>query len=95
MRGMSPHADRRERPCADFFRRFRWETQTHNSTLAGRSVAAWVPYRDRRVLLENLVSGHALTTPWTLYPMTSDLAMARERLQPWTDVGGVEGTLIK
>ncbi|MFE5861517.1 ATP-dependent DNA ligase [Streptomyces virginiae] len=53
------------------------------------------PYAERRALLENLFSEHALTAPWTLCPMTTDLAQAREWLEPWTDVSGVEGILVK
>ncbi|MET9694671.1 hypothetical protein ABZY81_40800 [Streptomyces sp. NPDC006514] len=52
------------------------------------------PYVERRALLENLFSEHALTAPWTLCPQT-DLAKAREWLESWTDVSGVEGILIK
>ncbi|MFI8392850.1 RNA ligase family protein [Streptomyces sp. NPDC085540] len=53
------------------------------------------PYVERRTLLENLFSDHALTAPWTLVPQTTDLAKAREWLESWTDVSGVEGILIK
>ncbi|MEY2273547.1 ATP-dependent DNA ligase [Streptomyces sp. BF23-19] len=53
------------------------------------------PYAERRALLENLFSEHALTAPWTLCPQTMDLAKAREWLESWTDVSGVEGILIK
>ncbi|MFD5513596.1 hypothetical protein ACFWIB_38495 [Streptomyces sp. NPDC127051] len=53
------------------------------------------PYAERRAQLENLFSEHALTAPWTLCPMTTDLAKAREWLESWTDVSGVEGILIK
>ncbi|MFD8789441.1 ATP-dependent DNA ligase [Streptomyces vinaceus] len=53
------------------------------------------PYAERRALLENLFSEHALTAPWTLCPQTTDLAKAREWLESWTDVSGVEGILIK
>ncbi|MCX5014951.1 ATP-dependent DNA ligase [Streptomyces sp. NBC_00555] len=53
------------------------------------------PYAERRSLLENLFSEHALTAPWTLCPMTTDLAKAQEWLHSWTDVSGVEGILIK
>ncbi|MFG2484996.1 ATP-dependent DNA ligase [Streptomyces virginiae] len=53
------------------------------------------PYAERRALLENLFSEHALTAPWTLCPMTTDLAEAREWLESWTDVSGVEGILVK
>ncbi|MEU4730768.1 ATP-dependent DNA ligase [Streptomyces sp. NPDC023588] len=54
-----------------------------------------LPYADRRSRLENLFTRHALTAPWTLCPMTTDLAKAREWLESWTDVSGVEGILIK
>ncbi|WP_328786245.1 ATP-dependent DNA ligase [Streptomyces sp. NBC_00273] len=53
------------------------------------------PYAERRTLLENLFSEHALTAPWTLCPQTTDLAKAREWLETWTDVSGVEGILVK
>ncbi|WP_240805735.1 hypothetical protein [Streptomyces sp. A1547] len=36
------------------------------------------PYAERRALLENLFTDHALTAPWTLCPQTTDLAKARE-----------------
>ncbi|WP_260618006.1 ATP-dependent DNA ligase [Streptomyces sp. WAC07149] len=53
------------------------------------------PYAERRALLENLFAEHGLTAPWTLVPMTTDLAKAREWLQTWTDVSGVEGLVCK
>ncbi|WP_369780044.1 ATP-dependent DNA ligase [Streptomyces sp. R33] len=53
------------------------------------------PYKERRALLEQLFTDHALTAPWTLCPMTTDLAKAREWLQTWTDVFGVEGIVVK
>ncbi|MFE5559916.1 hypothetical protein [Streptomyces sp. NPDC056544] len=53
------------------------------------------PYAERRALLENLFSELSLTAPWTLCPMTTDLAKAREWLESWTDVSGIEGILIK
>ncbi|MGW7064767.1 ATP-dependent DNA ligase [Streptomyces sp. NPDC054904] len=53
------------------------------------------PYTERRALLEALFTDHALTAPWTLCPMTTDLATAREWLESWTDVSGVEGLVIK
>ncbi|MEU9148327.1 hypothetical protein [Streptomyces sp. NPDC048349] len=52
------------------------------------------PYSQRRALLEDLFTTHALTAPWTLCPMTTDLATAREWLESWTDVSGVEGIVI-
>ncbi|TDU67984.1 ATP-dependent DNA ligase [Streptomyces sp. KS 21] len=54
-----------------------------------------LPYADRRARLENLFTEHALTAPWTLCPMTTDLAKAREWLDSWTDVSGVEGIVVK
>ncbi|MCX5613152.1 hypothetical protein OHB39_37320 [Streptomyces sp. NBC_00047] len=42
------------------------------------------PYAERRALLEALFADHRLTAPWTLCPMTTDLAKAREWLEPWT-----------
>ncbi|MFD3328422.1 ATP-dependent DNA ligase [Streptomyces sp. NPDC058701] len=53
------------------------------------------PYAERRTLLESVFSEHALTAPWTLCPMTTYLAKAREWLESWTNVSGVEGILIK
>ncbi len=53
------------------------------------------PYRKRRALLEDLFTDHALTAPWTLCPMTTDPATAREWLESWTDVSGVEGVVAK
>ncbi|MBT2471841.1 hypothetical protein J7E97_29280 [Streptomyces sp. ISL-66] len=53
------------------------------------------PYAQRRALLEELFTTRALTAPWTLCPMTTDLAKARDWLQSWTDVSGVEGIVIK
>ncbi|MEV7581695.1 ATP-dependent DNA ligase [Streptomyces erythrochromogenes] len=53
------------------------------------------PYDERRAQLENLFAEHALTAPWTLVPQTTDLAKAREWLESWTDVSGVEGILVK
>ncbi|MFJ8164148.1 hypothetical protein ACIRBY_24910 [Streptomyces sp. NPDC096136] len=49
------------------------------------------PYAERHTLLEALFADHALTAPWTLCPMTTDLAKARQWLESWTDVSGVEG----
>ncbi|MEU3774331.1 hypothetical protein AB0F11_14225 [Streptomyces sp. NPDC032472] len=51
------------------------------------------PYAERRALLEELFTDYALMPPWTLVPMTTDLAKAREWLESWTDVCGVEGIL--
>ncbi|MCX5612533.1 hypothetical protein OHB39_33970 [Streptomyces sp. NBC_00047] len=50
-------------------------------------------YPERRALLEELFTGHGLTAPapWTLCPMSTDLAKACEWLESWTDVSGVEG----
>lgn len=53
------------------------------------------PYRDRRTQLEKLFTDHALTAPWTLCPMTTDLDTARAWLETWTDVSGVEGIVVK
>ncbi|MFE9797020.1 hypothetical protein ACFYRL_35470 [Streptomyces goshikiensis] len=53
------------------------------------------PYKERRALLEQLFTDHALTAPWTLCPMTTNLAKARKWLQTWTDVSGVEGIVVK
>ncbi|MEU9083425.1 ATP-dependent DNA ligase [Streptomyces sp. NPDC048357] len=53
------------------------------------------PYRERRRILEDLFDTRQLSAPWTLCPMTTDLAKAREWLETWTDVSGVEGILVK
>ncbi|MFJ6785283.1 ATP-dependent DNA ligase [Streptomyces yangpuensis] len=62
---------------------------------AGGDELLSLPYRERRRRLEVLFAAYALTSPWTLCPMTTDLATAREWLKTWTDVSGVEGILIK
>ncbi|MFF1497582.1 hypothetical protein [Streptomyces sp. NPDC058304] len=49
-----------------------------------------LPYAERRRRLEVLFAARALTAPWTLCPMTTDPAKAREWLEDWTDVSGVE-----
>ncbi|MFH8894319.1 hypothetical protein [Streptomyces sp. NPDC017949] len=54
-----------------------------------------LPYKERRRRLEVLFASRGLTAPWTLCPMTTDLAEAREWLETWTDVSGVEGLVIK
>ncbi|WP_327360029.1 ATP-dependent DNA ligase [Streptomyces sp. NBC_01296] len=54
-----------------------------------------LPYVERRARLEALFADHALTAPWTLCPMTTDPAKAREWLDSWTDVSGVEGIVVK
>ncbi|MFD9359640.1 hypothetical protein [Streptomyces sp. NPDC060031] len=50
-----------------------------------------LPYAERRRRLEVLFAARALTAPWTLCPMTTDPDEAREWLEDWTDVSGVEG----
>ncbi|MFD9380831.1 hypothetical protein ACFWBH_35875 [Streptomyces sp. NPDC059999] len=52
-------------------------------------------YRERRRRLEVLFAARGLTAPWTLCPMTPDPAKAREWLEDWTDVSGVEGLVVK
>ncbi|MBT1187245.1 ATP-dependent DNA ligase [Streptomyces sp. CJ_13] len=54
-----------------------------------------LPYRERRRRLEVLFAARSLTAPWTLCPMTTDVAKAREWLENWTDVSGVEGLVVK
>ncbi|MFD9560350.1 ATP-dependent DNA ligase [Streptomyces sp. NPDC059990] len=54
-----------------------------------------LPQRERRRRLERLFADRVLTAPWTLCPMTTDVATAREWLESWTDVSGVEGLVIK
>ncbi|MER7109485.1 hypothetical protein [Streptomyces sp. NPDC000229] len=46
-------------------------------------------------MLEGLFREHELTPPWTLCPMTTDVAVAQEWLTSWTEVQGVEGLVIK
>ncbi|WP_274563587.1 hypothetical protein [Streptomyces spiramyceticus] len=53
------------------------------------------PYERRRAVLEGLFTEHGLTPPWTLCPMTTDLAVAQEWLESWTEVQGVERLAIK
>ncbi len=54
-----------------------------------------LPYRERRRRLEVLFAARGLTAPWTLCPMTTEVTKAREWLEDWTDVSGVEGLVIK
>ncbi|MFD6876934.1 MULTISPECIES: ATP-dependent DNA ligase [unclassified Streptomyces] len=54
-----------------------------------------LPQVERRRRLEVLFAARALSAPWTLCPMTTDIAKAREWLETWTDVSGVEGLVIK
>ncbi|MGW0402100.1 ATP-dependent DNA ligase [Streptomyces sp. NPDC003002] len=54
-----------------------------------------LPYAERRRRLEVLFTARTLTAPWTLCPMTTDPAKAREWLEDWTDVTGVEGLVVK
>ncbi|WP_330262037.1 ATP-dependent DNA ligase [Streptomyces sp. NBC_00539] len=54
-----------------------------------------LPYVERRARLEALFADHVLTAPWTLCPMTTDAVTAREWLESWTDVSGVEGIVVK
>ncbi|MFF8271374.1 ATP-dependent DNA ligase [Streptomyces sp. NPDC016562] len=52
-----------------------------------------LPYAERRRRLEVLFAARPLTAPWTLCPM--DPGKAREWLEDWTDVSGVEGLVVK
>ncbi|MEU9035376.1 ATP-dependent DNA ligase [Streptomyces sp. NPDC048352] len=54
-----------------------------------------LPYAERRRRLEVLFAARALTSPWTLCPMTTDLATAADWLESWTDVAGLEGVVAK
>ncbi|MEU4730785.1 ATP-dependent DNA ligase [Streptomyces sp. NPDC023588] len=54
-----------------------------------------LPYAERRRRLEVLFAARLLTAPWTLCPMTTDPDKAREWLEDWTDVSGVEGLVVK
>ncbi|MFF3020165.1 ATP-dependent DNA ligase [Streptomyces sp. NPDC057939] len=54
-----------------------------------------LPQGERRRRLEVLFAARALTAPWALCPMTTDVAKAREWLETWTDVSGVEGLVVK
>jgi ATP-dependent DNA ligase len=53
------------------------------------------PYKDRRLRLTALFAERHLTAPWTLCPETTDLAVAREWLNSWTEVPGIEGLVIR
>lgn len=52
-------------------------------------------YSERRVLLEGLFADRGLSAPWTLCPMTTSAAVAREWLEEWTEVPGLEGIVTK
>ena len=52
-------------------------------------------YSERRAVLESLFADHGLSAPWTLCPMTTDPAVAREWLEEWTQVPGLEGIVTK
>ncbi|MFF3980744.1 hypothetical protein [Streptomyces sp. NPDC001828] len=54
-----------------------------------------LPYRERRRRLEVLFAAHSLTAPFTLCPMTTDPATAREWMTHWTEVPGLEGLVVK
>ncbi|WP_251073226.1 hypothetical protein [Streptomyces sp. ISL-43] len=54
-----------------------------------------LPYAERRRRLEVLFAARALTSPWTLCPMTTDPATAQEWLEDWTEISGVEGLVLK
>ncbi|MCX4632341.1 hypothetical protein [Streptomyces sp. NBC_01443] len=45
------------------------------------------PCHERRRILEDLFDTHELSAPWTLCQTTTDLAMARERLETRTRRG--------
>ncbi|WP_329125104.1 ATP-dependent DNA ligase [Streptomyces sp. NBC_01353] len=53
------------------------------------------PYIQRRARLEALFTTRRLSAPWTLCPMTTELATAQEWLDSWTEVSGVEGIVVK
>ncbi|MFJ6852953.1 hypothetical protein ACIQM3_20880 [Streptomyces sp. NPDC091271] len=52
-------------------------------------------FERRREVLEVLFADHWLGAPWTLFPSTTDLAVAEEWLYEWTDVPGLEGVVGK
>ncbi|MEV0991661.1 ATP-dependent DNA ligase [Streptomyces sp. NPDC049949] len=54
-----------------------------------------LPYAERRRRLEVLFAARALTSPWTLCPMTTDPATAQQWWDDWTDISGVEGLVVK
>ncbi|MER7764621.1 ATP-dependent DNA ligase [Streptomyces sp. NPDC097619] len=54
-----------------------------------------LPYPERRRRIETLFAARGLTALWTLCPMTTDPGKAREWLETWTDVSGVEGLVVK
>ncbi|WP_411105130.1 hypothetical protein [Streptomyces sp. cmx-4-9] len=45
--------------------------------------------------LEELFAARALTSRWTLCPMTTDIDAARDWLDSWTDVAGIESVIAK
>jgi ATP-dependent DNA ligase len=53
------------------------------------------PYTERRAVLESLFADHRLSPPWTLCSMTTDPGLAREWLEEWTQVPGLEGIVTK
>ncbi|MFJ9078142.1 hypothetical protein ACIRO3_23295 [Streptomyces sp. NPDC102278] len=54
-----------------------------------------LPYRERRRRMEVNFTARGLTAPWTLCPMATDPVKAREWLEDWTDVSGMEGLVVK
>ncbi|GHB33887.1 ATP-dependent DNA ligase [Streptomyces chryseus] len=54
-----------------------------------------LPYAQRRRRLEVLFATRTLTTPWTLYPRTTEPGQGPQWLEDWTDVFGVEGLVVK
>ncbi|MFI5867282.1 ATP-dependent DNA ligase [Streptomyces sp. NPDC051546] len=62
--------------------------------ISGTSLLA-LPYAERRRRLEVLFAAQQLASPWTLCPQTTDPATAREWMEEWTDVPGVEGLVLK
>ncbi|MEU0942425.1 ATP-dependent DNA ligase [Streptomyces canus] len=53
------------------------------------------PYRERRVLLEDLFARTVLTRPFTLCPATTDRATMLDWLDPAWGAAGIEGVVLK
>ncbi|MFJ2825922.1 hypothetical protein ACIO7M_33175 [Streptomyces toxytricini] len=54
-----------------------------------------LPYRQRRLRLENLFATQRLAAPWTLCPITTDLLKAQQWLESWIEISGLEGIVVK
>ncbi|MFK0237375.1 ATP-dependent DNA ligase [Streptomyces vinaceus] len=54
-----------------------------------------LPYSECRRRLEVLFAARALTSPWTLCPMTTDPSTAQQWWDDWSDISGSEGLVVK